>query len=85
MCTEVLEHVPDPIAAIKEFNRLIKPGGYLLLTAPFVSITHFAPYHYASGLSRFFYEKYLPENYFRIEELEFNGNYFEYIAQKPEG
>lgn len=82
MCTEVLEHVPDPIGAIKEFGRLVKPGGYLLITAPFASITHFAPYHFASGLSRFFYEKYLPENNFEISELQLNGNFFEYIAQE---
>jgi ubiquinone/menaquinone biosynthesis C-methylase UbiE len=82
MCTEVLEHIPDPIGAIKEFGRLVKPGGYLLITAPFASITHFAPYHFASGLSRFFYEKYLPENNFEITELQFNGNFFEFIAQE---
>ena len=82
MCTEVLEHIPDPAAAIKEFGRLVKPGGYLLITAPFASLTHFAPYHFASGLSRFFYEKYLPENGFDIIELDFNGNFFEYVAQE---
>lgn len=82
MCTEVLEHIPNPIAAIKEFSRIIKPGGYLLMTAPFASLTHFAPYHFASGLSRFFYEYHLKENGFDIEELEFNGNFFEYIAQE---
>ena len=82
MCTEVLEHIPDPIGAIKEFGRLVKPGGYLLITAPFASLTHFAPYHFASGLSRFFYEKYLPENNFEITELQMNGNFFEYIAQE---
>jgi ubiquinone/menaquinone biosynthesis C-methylase UbiE len=82
MCTEVLEHVPHPIAAIQEFGRLVKPGGYLLLTAPFASLTHFAPYHFASGFSRYFYEKYLPENNFEITELQLNGNFFEYIAQE---
>lgn len=82
MCTEVFEHIPDPIAAVKEFNRLLKPGGYLLITAPFASLTHFAPYHFASGLSRFWYEKHLPENNFIIDELALNGNYFEYIAQE---
>ena len=82
MCTEVLEHIPDPIAAIKEFNRLLKPGGYLLITAPFASLTHFAPYHFASGLSRFWYERHLPENSFTINDLTLNGNYFEYIAQE---
>jgi len=82
MCTEVLEHIPDPIGAIKEFSRLVKPGGYLLVTAPFASLTHFAPYHFASGFSRFFYEKHLPENDFEITELQLNGNFFDYIAQE---
>ncbi len=82
MCTEVLEHVPDPLGAIKEFSRLVKPGGHLLITAPFGSLTHFAPYHFASGLSRFFYEKHLPENGFQITDLQLNGNFFEYVAQE---
>lgn len=82
MCTEVLEHIPDPIAAIKEFSRLVKPGGYLLLTAPFASLTHFAPYHFASGFNRFFYENHLPLNGFLIEDLKLSGNFFEYIAQE---
>ena len=82
MCTEVLEHVPDPVAVIKEFKRLVKPGGYLLITSPFTSLTHFAPYHFASGLSRFFYEKHLPENEFEIELLELNGNFFEFLGQE---
>ena len=82
MCTEVLEHIPDPLGAIREFSRLVKPGGYLLITAPFASLTHFAPYHFASGLSRFFYEKHLPDNDFKITDLQLNGNFFEYVAQE---
>ena len=27
VCTEVLEHVPEPIEAIREFARIVKPGG----------------------------------------------------------
>lgn len=82
MCTEVLEHIPDPVAALKEFSRLLKPSGYLLLTAPFASLTHFAPYHFASGLSRYFYEHHLKTLGFAIRNLELNGSYFEYIAQE---
>ena len=82
MCTEVLEHIPDPLAAIKEFSRLVKPNGYLIITAPFASLTHFAPYHFTSGLNRFFYEKHLPENGFEISEIALNGNFFEFVAQE---
>jgi ubiquinone/menaquinone biosynthesis C-methylase UbiE len=82
MCTEVLEHIPDPLGAIKEFGRLLKPEGYLLITAPFASLTHFAPYHFASGFSKYFYEKHLPDNGFEIVDLKLNGNFFEYVAQE---
>ena len=53
-----------------------------MITAPFASLTHFAPYHFASGLSRFFYEKHLPDNDFEITDLQLNGNFFEYVAQE---
>ncbi len=82
MCTEVLEHVPDPVAVIRELARLVKPGGFLILTAPFCSLTHFSPYHFATGFNRYFYEYHLPRNHFKILELSQNGNYFEYIGQE---
>jgi ubiquinone/menaquinone biosynthesis C-methylase UbiE len=82
MCTEVFEHIPDPIAAVKEFSRLIKPGGYLVLTAPFCSLSHFTPYHFQTGFNRYWYEHHLPAHGFAIEELETNGNFFEYLAQE---
>ena len=59
LCSEVLEHVPDPIQVIKELCRLIKPRGTLILTAPFCSLTHFAPYHFSTGFNRYFYEEHL--------------------------
>jgi ubiquinone/menaquinone biosynthesis C-methylase UbiE len=82
MCTEVFEHIPDPLSALKEFGRLVKPGGYLLITAPFVSFTHFAPYHFNTGFSKYFYEKHLPANGFTIDDITPNGNYFEFVAQE---
>lgn len=82
LCTEVFEHLPEPILAIKEFYRLLKRGGRLIITAPFCSLTHFAPYHYYSGFNRYFYEKNLHDNGFLIDVINPNGNYFKYLAQE---
>lgn len=82
LCSEVFEHIPEPAKAIKEFSRILKNGGRLLITAPFSSLTHFAPYYFSNGFSRYWYEKILPENGFEIKELVCNGNYFSYLAQE---
>jgi Aminotransferase class-III/Methyltransferase domain len=42
LCTEVLEHLPEPVLALRELARLLKLGGTLIITAPFCSLTHFA-------------------------------------------
>jgi SAM-dependent methyltransferase len=38
LCTQVLEYVPQPAAAIAEFLRVLKPGASLILTAPSVGL-----------------------------------------------
>ncbi len=44
--TQVLEHVPDPIATLRELNRILKPGGCLLLTIPLTAPLHGEPWHF---------------------------------------
>ena len=82
MCTEVFEHIPNAEKAVKECSRILKPGGSLIITAPFCSLTHESPYHFSTGFSRFWYQKILLENNFEIKELQTNGNFFEFLGQE---
>jgi SAM-dependent methyltransferase len=43
LSTEVLEHVPDPRRCMREMARILKPGGRLLVTVPFVHPLHELP------------------------------------------
>lgn len=82
LCSEVLEHVPEPTHALDEFTRLLKPGGQLILTAPFGSNVHMAPYHFCSGFSRYWYEHHLPARGFAVTELTANGDWYALLLQE---
>ncbi len=82
LCSEVLEHLPNPVLALNEFQRLLKKGGSIIITAPFCSLTHFSPHHYSTGFNRYFYECHFNKLGFEIVEISKNGNFFEYLGQE---
>lgn len=61
--SEVLEHVNDLPATLKEMRRVAKNGTLVYISAPFVFPLHGVPHDY-QRLSRYFYE-----NIFRNDEL----------------
>lgn len=77
LCTEVLEHLPNPSMAIKEMQRVLKNGGKIILTTRFIFPVHDAPgdyYRYTKyGLKELFKE-------WHIEYLQEETNSLETIS-----
>jgi SAM-dependent methyltransferase len=56
LATQVLEHVPDPLRVMREMHRVVRPGGSVLVTVPFVWEEHEKPFDFqrfsSAGLVR---------------------------------
>jgi len=82
ICTEVLEHVPNPILALTELSRIVRPGGRLLITAPLGSGLHQLPYHYYGGFSPEWYHHWGRHLGLEVVETTPNGGFFRLLAQE---
>ena len=83
LCSDVLEHIYDPIKAVNEMYRLLKVGGVLLISTPFACMANQQPYFYSSGLHLNWYKKTF-KNKFTIKELHYDGNWFTQVIQELE-
>ncbi len=53
ICSEVLEHIPDDVAAFKELYRVLKPGGHLIITVPVHERYFSSDDHFVSHFRRY--------------------------------
>ena len=79
-CSEVFEHVFELEDTLKELNRVCKPGGYMLVTVPFIWDEHEVPYDFGRYTS--FGIKYLLNKHsFKVIESFKTTNYIETLFQ----
>lgn len=46
ICSEMLEHVPDPVHVLSEIRRVLKKNGTVLISVPFLNRIHGDPYDF---------------------------------------
>ena len=80
LCSEVFEHIPFPAETLKEFSRLLKKNGKLILTAPGNCLRHMDPYFFYAGFSDRWYEKLMGENGLKIESIKTVGDYYSWLS-----
>jgi SAM-dependent methyltransferase len=73
LLSEVIEHVPDPGLVLAEIGRVLKPGGYLLITWPFNYMLHELPEDYAR-FSEYGMAELLKNTTMQIEHIVNRGN-----------
>ncbi len=79
ICTEVLEHSPEPEKLVAEIARILKPKGKLYVSVPFVWYEHEVPYDFRRFTSYGF--KRLLDKDFVVERMAPTSGVFGCLSQ----
>lgn len=84
ICAELLEHVPDPLAVLKEAHRALRSQGVLLISVPFLFHIHADPHDYGRYTDQFWREN-LDRIGFRDVVIEKQGLFWSVIVDMMRG
>lgn len=76
LVTDVLEHISNPDNAWKEMTRILKPGGRIILSVPFMHLIHEEPYDFYR-FTEFRLKLFCEENNLKILKLYAYGGSLE--------
>ncbi|MBI1833781.1 MAG: methyltransferase domain-containing protein [Candidatus Andersenbacteria bacterium] len=82
LCVEVLEHVPYPAKALAELYRVLRPGGYIVITVPHLGYLHNEPHDYYR-FTNYGLNVLLKDAGFEIISIEPNGGFISFIQHIP--
>lgn len=80
ICTEVLEHTPDPEKLLSEIKRVLKTGGDFYMTMPFVWYEHEIPFDF-NRFTRYKIKSIFEKTGLNIIKLEENPGVFRVCGQ----
>lgn len=83
ICTQVLEHTPEPARVVEELFRILKPGGQLWLSAPLFYQEHETPYDFYR-YTQFGFRYLLEGNGFQIVNMRWMEGYYGTLAYQLE-
>jgi SAM-dependent methyltransferase len=78
--TQVIEHVDDHQALVKEAFRLLKPGGHFIVSGPMYWHLHEEPYDYFR-FTKYGFKYILEKNGFSVAEILSNGGKWALMGQ----
>jgi SAM-dependent methyltransferase len=81
LCLEVLEHVPNPLLAVREVFRVLRESGLFIVSVPHLSRLHMEPQDYYR-FTRYGIKYMLEAVGFQVVRLEKRGGLFSFVGNQ---